>query len=190
LAVLHESKQPDDIDYLFERALQNASSAGDLALWEFLGTSEQAAEKTTAVLRGVGDYKTQIPDTSPEATIAPFTLTKWGLNDQARFMAGLFCSADGWQITDRLVSPASPNDFGFATPGLFKANSVKTGWGTEVNGSVSVRQAAMNVLSQGHTVGLSAVVVSSDRSLSTAEAAMNALAEAVAQYAVGFQGHC
>ena len=46
LAILDQERQPQQRDYMFNKALADDSAAGDEALWAFLGTPEQAASAT------------------------------------------------------------------------------------------------------------------------------------------------
>lgn len=188
IAVFRSDKQPEDLDYLFSRALLEGSSAGDDALWSFLGSDEMAAAKTTAVLRDGGDYNTVVPVASPRQGSSGHTQAIWSTSDQARFMAGAYCMPDAWPVLTKL-GEMSP-DRGWGLSRLTRAQA-KGGTGVTVAGNELVRQMGVITLGDGSKVGVSIIAAALDGTAQTATTAVNELANGLPTKAIGLgTGHC
>ena len=192
-AVTEDPRQPQDLTYLLDRAITQGSPAGDVALWQYLGTADQAASKTETVLQTGGDWTTTLSDGAlPDGqSFSVFTDIWWTLADAAQFMGGFYCMPHSWPVLTHLSTKAtSPDDaFGLAALGTAR---VKTGYGISpgslVNGT-SVRQAGLLILSNGSRAGVSLAALADDGSLATAQAALTAVA-ALLPAATSLGGRC
>ncbi len=188
IAVLRSDKQPEDLDYLFSRALLEGSSAGDDALWSFLGSDEVAAARTTAVLRDGVDSTTVIPVVSPRAGSSGHTQAIWSASDQARFMAGAYCMPDAWPVLTKLGE--MPPDRAWGLSRLPRAQA-KGGTGVTVAGNEVVRQLGVVTLADGSKVGVSIIAAALDGTALTATKAVDELADELPKMAIGLgTGHC
>jgi hypothetical protein len=187
LAVMAEPKQPNDLNYLLERAIVESSNAGGDALWQFLGDNEQAATKTEDVLRASGDLTTAVARVSDASTTPLAAQTRWTLGNQSAFAGWLYCSDQAFPLLLKMSERPATGGFGLAT---LPRTQVKSGWGAEPNGTVSVRQLGVVLLSDGSRVGVSMIAVAGDGSLATAQAALTELATRIAASATGFPETC
>lgn len=184
LAVIRNAKQPEDVDYLLNRAISQSSPAGDEAMWAYIGDAESAAQKTTDKLRLFGDFQTTVTSTSSTYPSAAFNDTEWSNAGQAISLAAMYCLDDTWPILSRLEGQA--NSWGLAQ---LPRTSVKNGNGQLSNGAIEVRQMALVMLADGNRVGVGLSAVADDGTAETAQAALTALTPAIYQV-TGFDGHC
>jgi len=186
LAVANDPKQPPDLTYFLQQAFNESSPAGDQALWQWLGDDQTAADMTTAVLRAGADQNTVIPVGAP-GTYAAFSQTLWALDDQATWLGATYCSYESWLVMSYLSTPPANQRFGLARI----ANAMtKTGWGTQPNGALSVRQAGLLPLANGGMLAVSVAVVPADKSLETATSVLNDLSFEMNLSGTGFPSHC
>lgn len=184
LAVIRNAKQPEDVDYLLNRAISESSPAGDEALWAYLGDASTAADKTTSKLRQLGDTETVVNSTSSAYPTTTFNETQWSNTGQAISIAAMYCLDDTWPILSRLDNPENP--WGLAQ---LARTWVKSGSGQLANGATEVRQLALVMLADGNRVGIGLSAVANDGTAETAQNAVTALVPAIYQ-ATGFDGHC
>jgi hypothetical protein len=187
VAVLLEPKQPEDPDYLLRKALHESSLAGDMALWQFLGVSDEAATKTMTVLTGYGDRDTVVPAVSSNPSYEPYAQTRWALADQAMFAGGMYCTTEGQRVLRHLSLLHRDFSYGLA---LLPGASVKSGYGTELGGAISVRQVGIVSPPGAVPYAVSIHVVAVDGTLDTAKAALNELAPAIYAFTRGIEGYC
>ncbi|MDR0435754.1 MAG: hypothetical protein LBH11_03180 [Propionibacteriaceae bacterium] len=187
VAVLLEPKQPEDPDYLLRRALHESSSAGDMALWQFLGVPDEAAAKTMAVLASYGDHDTVIPVVSSDPGYSPYAQTRWALADQAMFAGGMYCTTEGQRALRHMSLLHRDFSYGLA---LLPGASVRSGHGIELGGATSVRQVGIVSPYGGVPYAVSIQVVAIDGTLDTAKAALNELAPAIYAFTRGIEGYC
>ncbi|MDR1355000.1 MAG: hypothetical protein LBJ43_01820 [Propionibacteriaceae bacterium] len=187
VAVLREPKQPEDSEYLLRRALHESSPAGSTALWQFLGVDTDAAAKTLAVLAANGDSSTQIPINTADPGIPPYPQTRWGLANQAAFVGAMYCTTEGQLVLKQLTSLQRDFTYGLA---LLPGAAVRSGFGVELGGATSVRQAAIVSLPNGVPYAVSVQVVAVDATLDTAKATLNELAPAILAFSHGITGYC
>lgn len=180
LAVREEPKQPEDAAYLFRRSLVEDSQAGDDALWAFLGSGEQASEKTMAVLRRYGDWGTTVPATV-NVEAPPYTQTVWRLDSQAEFFASTRC--DWLTVVDVMtrLDESRETEFGLAT--LPRAFS-KAGQGATPTQDVELRQGGLIALQDTTEVGVAMVIDAPN--VETARTSLTNLAKVIAEKGHGF----
>ncbi|MCL1841044.1 MAG: hypothetical protein FWF75_04740 [Propionibacteriaceae bacterium] len=186
VAVAADTKEPPDLTYLLTQAFNESSPAGDQALWQWLGDDQSAADVTTAVLRAGTDENTTIPIGDP-GTYAVYSQTQWALADQATWLGAAYCTPGSWYVMSFLSTPPQDQRFGLAR----LANAMtKTSWGTQPNGALSVRQAALLTLGDGKKLAVSVAVVPMDKSLATATTILNDLSFELNTSASGLAGNC
>ncbi|MCL2490606.1 MAG: hypothetical protein FWF36_07805 [Propionibacteriaceae bacterium] len=175
MAVASDSNQPKDLDYLLKTAITQDSPAGDEALWQFLGTPEDAVDKTTAILTAAGDTTTILPAASATNGSRVFTDVWWGQGDAAQVMGGLFCMSPSWPVVYHLTEGGPLNGFGLAS---LPNSLVRTGSGdvASLYSGTSIRQVGILTLDNGARVGVSLSAAADDGTGNTASQAMTAVA--------------
>lgn len=182
LAVLNEPKRPQQLDYMFSKALTDNSQAGDEALWAYLGTATEAASKTNQALRTYGDYHTTVTAASDQER-PPSYDTIWSLENQALFMGALTCRYfDAYSALSRLNDPVR-DLWGLQTVPLSHAKGT---WGRTANGDLLVRQFGLIRLSDGTQVGIAMEAASLGDDPTAGKDAITELAAAVQHLATGF----
>jgi len=177
-AVAGSPNQPDDLGYLLDKSIGQNSSAGDEALWQFLGTPDAAATSTLAVLAATGDVTTKMPPSSTANASNVFSSVWWTNADAAQFMGVFFCMNSSWPVLYHMQSASQADDgtaFGLAS---LPHSLVRTGSGDPhslVTG-VTVRQVGLLTLADGSRVGVSLSAIADDGTLDTAGKAMTVVA--------------
>lgn len=180
IAVLNEPKQPEDANYLFRRSLVEDSQAGDDALWAFLGSGDQASEKTMAMLRRYGDWATTVP-ASTNVDNPPYTQTVWRLDSQAEFFASTRC--DWLRVVDVMTRLDESREIEFGLATLPRAFS-KAGQGSTPTGDVELRQGGLIALPDTTEVGVAMVIDAPN--VETARTTLTNLAKVIATQGHGF----
>jgi len=189
-AVSQGQRQPQELDYLLDRAITQNSLAGDEALWQFLGTPDQAVASTKAVLAASGDSTTEIPSDSAN-TLQPFAVFSqvwWTQADAAQFMGAFYCMNRSWPVLWHMTTDPA-NDFGLAS---LQPSLVRTSYGVADNSlyrGTTVRQVGLLWLPDAGMVGVSLAAAPDDGTLATAQAAMTSVASLLPSV-TGFDGHC
>jgi len=175
MAVAGDAKQPQNLDYLMKTAISQSSPAGEEALWQFLGTPQDAVDKTTAVLAATGDTTTVLPSAPSTDGSRVFTSVWWREADVAQFMGVFFCMTPSWPVVYHLAPGGPMNGYGLAS---LPNSLVRTGSG-DVAGLYSgttVRQIGIVTLNNGARVGVSMSAAANDGTQATASQAMTAVA--------------
>lgn len=187
LAVLRGQRQPEDLDYLLNRAVVESSSAGEDALYTFLGTPTEAASQINKVFRDAADPITTIPDeASVRAGVSAPHQMLWGVRSQAQFAGTLYCMPDSWQLLTKMDDQPSTDRWGL---GMLGRTQFLNGFGPEPNGVISVRQMAVATLADGSKVGVSVIAMATDGTFLTSQRALNEVAPLIFALAKGFGGH-
>jgi len=127
-------------------------------LWASLGTPTRAAARTQDVIRDTGDRSTVVQHRRVRPGFTAFGQTRWDLDDQARFAAGLPCLSDAQGVVTLMGKVTKSQRWGL---GQLPRTSFKGGWGPVGRGYL-VRQLGIITLSDGSAVGV-AIAVSSPR---------------------------
>jgi len=175
MAVASDPNQPKDLDYLLRTSITQDSAAGDEALWQFLGTPQDAVDKTTAILTATGDTNTKLPAASATDGSRVFVDVWWSHADAAQFMGGMFCMSPSWAVVYHLRSGGQMDGFGIAS---LPNSLVRTGSGDVAglyNGTI-IRQVGIVTLENGARVGVSLSAAANDGTADTASQAMTAVA--------------
>lgn len=184
LAILDQERQPQQRDYMFNKALADDSAAGDEALWAFLGTPEQAASATTQVLRDYADHRTTVPSSGVGGdSSSPYLATQWALDQQSQLMAALRCDYSRVNpVLSKLNDPAD-NPWGLQT---LPMSYSKGAWGVTSNGGMLVRQFGLIRLADGNTVGIAMAASQASEDPAVGRAAITELSNQVRRLATGF----
>jgi hypothetical protein len=106
-------------------AITASDNAAAASLWSSLGSPDQAGAAADAELRQAGDSRTSIETRVLRQGLSSFGQTAWTLADQARFTAGMPCSASG-QVVLALMGQVIPAQrWGLGSAGA----QFKGGWG-------------------------------------------------------------
>ncbi|MBF6215356.1 hypothetical protein IU433_31105 [Nocardia puris] len=118
-------------------AITSSDNAAADALWQGLGTGQQAAQAVEAVLREGGDQTTVVPATRSRAEHSAFGQAEWSLSEQVRFASRLPCLPQS-DTALNLMGQIIPNHrWGL---GQLSAAEFKGGWGPDASGAYLVRQ--------------------------------------------------
>ena len=188
LAVLGDARQPQQRDYLFNKALADDSAAADDALWAFLGSGEQAADKTTRALQSFGDWRTLVPSESQANSEAPYLDTQWALDAQSRLAGAMLCDfVKVHPVLSKMNDPAE-SAWGLQVQPLSYS---KGGWGRAVNGDTLVRQFGIMRLADGTEVGIAMAASYASPDPEIGKGALTELATSVRKTARGIEpAHC
>lgn len=113
-----------------ERAITASDNAAAERLWSALGAGEQAAMAAGEQLQAAGDGATQIEARRLRAGFTPFGQTDWALTDQARFAAGMPCTAPGRRVLALMGRVVGDQRWGLGALGA--GTQFKGGWGPGV----------------------------------------------------------
>lgn len=118
------------------RAITASDNDAAETLWQSLGSSEQAAAATDAVLRDYGDTSTRTQSQRVRPPYTAFGQTRWSLADQARFAGTLPCRSEAAPVYSAMHQVVADQRWGLGTiPGA----RFKGGWGPSSSGYL-VRQ--------------------------------------------------
>jgi hypothetical protein len=127
-------------DSAFDAAARQAITISDndaaQALWTSLGSADEAAAATEAVLRRGGDSSTTVQRVKTRPEYSVFGQTTWSLADQVVFAAGFPTGDAADQVWDLMGQIDSSQRWGLAE---FSGAHFKGGWGPDDAGYV-VRQ--------------------------------------------------
>lgn len=140
------------------RAITVSDNRAAEQLWASLGTPTKAAARTQDVIRDAGDRSTVVQHRRVRPGFTAFGQTRWDLDDQARFAAGLPCLSDARGVVSLMGKVTKSQRWGL---GQLPRTSFKGGWGPVGRGYL-VRQLGIITLPDGSAVGV-AIAVSSPR---------------------------
>jgi hypothetical protein len=108
-------------------AITRSDNAAADRLWTSLGGGQAAAQATEAQLREAGDEDTTIEYRRLRAEFSSFGQTRWGISEQAAFVAGMACTAAGPQVLGLMGQIDSSQRWGLGAAGV--QAEFKGGWG-------------------------------------------------------------
>jgi hypothetical protein len=109
------------------QAITASDNAAATRLWDSLGPPEAAAAAVDAQLRAAGDTRTSIESRELLASYSAFGQTGWSLRDQAKFAAGMPCTAAGEQVLGLMGQVVEGQRWGLGATG--QDARFKGGWG-------------------------------------------------------------
>lgn len=140
------------------KAITRSDNRAAEQLWASLGTPTKAAARTQDVIRDAGDRSTVVQHRRVRPGFTAFGQTRWDLDDQAQFAAGLPCLKDAKGVVTLMGKVTKSQRWGL---GQLPRTSFKGGWGPVGRGYL-VRQLGIITLPDGSAVGV-AIAVSSPR---------------------------
>lgn len=158
-------------------AIGASDNAAAARLWDALGGGQAAAESATAQLRAAGDPNTVIESRTLVQGFSPFGQTLWTLGDQARFVAGMPCTAAGLQVLGLMHDVVSDQRWGLGAVGL--PAELKGGWGpgSEPGQSGGYLDRQMGVVTvSGRPVALAIATLPADGAHATATSNLTTIA--------------
>ena len=157
------------------QAIQNSDNAAAETLWSSLGSPQQAAEATGAVISEGGS--TARVETQPvRPGFSSFGQSEWSLSAQADFASHLRCIKGAEPVVKAMGNVTNGGGYGLGTiPGAI----FKGGWGPDADGAYGVRQFGLIPKSEGDGgyVAVAIAVKSPDGSYESAQAELTAAAE-------------
>ncbi|NQE67876.1 hypothetical protein NG2371_02332 [Nocardia gamkensis] len=123
--------------YAASAAITQSDNAAADALWQSLGSAQEAAQAVQAVLREGGDNRTVVPATRARAEHSAFGQAEWSLTDQVRFASRLPCLPQAERVTSLMEQVIASQRWGL---GEFGGAEFKGGWGPDTSGAYLVRQ--------------------------------------------------
>ncbi|WP_157116762.1 hypothetical protein [Nocardia vaccinii] len=123
--------------YAMSAAITESDNNAADALWQSLGTPDQAAQAVQKILQQGGDSTTKVPSTRSRPDYSAFGQAIWALADQARFASHLPCLANANTVTDLMGKVVPGQQWGL---GHLQNVTFKGGWGPDPSGNYLVRQ--------------------------------------------------
>ncbi|EGD56371.1 hypothetical protein [Gordonia neofelifaecis] len=159
VAVAAERAHVKDLQPMETKSIRDSDNASAEAIWDSLGSTRQAIDAVSAVLREGGDSRTQISSELSSPASYPGA-TQWATTDQSVFAANLPCLNEADHVVQNMSAVGPNQKWGLAKAKKNVQTSVKGGWGpvSENTGKYVVRQLAVVTTPRG-TVGVSLVAV-------------------------------
>ncbi|WP_233608102.1 serine hydrolase [Nocardia stercoris] len=154
LALAALRRQPTELADTAAAAITASDNDAAQALWQSLGTGDEAADAVEAVLREAGDTTTDVADRhDPNTTVRvddplSFGSTDWTLVNQVRFAAHLPCLPQANLVTSLMSQVTASQSWGL---GAFDGAAFKGGWAPDDStGYYTVRQFGIIPTPSGH----------------------------------------
>lgn len=149
-----------------EAAITVSDNPSAEALWNRLGTPDQAAARIEQVLADYGAGGATVPTQQLRAGFSIFGQTVWTPADQAAFAAAAVCTGAGGPVIEMMGRISADQSWGLGTaPGA----RFKGGWGPEPDGRYLARQFGVIDTAAGPVaVALAAIADSGDFGSATA----------------------
>ena len=156
------------------QAIQHSDNAAAETLWGSLGSPEQAAEATSAVIRE-GNSSARVESQVVRPGFSSFGQSDWSLSAQADFASHLRCIRGSELVVSAMGNIGNGGGYGLGTiPGAI----FKGGWGPNAAGAYGLRQFGLIPKSDGAGyVAVAIAVESPDGSYEAGQAELTAAAE-------------
>ncbi|WP_174361636.1 hypothetical protein [Nocardia paucivorans] len=138
LAIAAVRKNSGKTNYSVSAAITASDNSAADALWDSLGTPQQAAAAVQDVLREAGDTVTTVPAKRARTDYSAFGQAEWALADQVLFASRLPCLSGSKVVVDLMDEVASSQQWGLGAE--FDKAEYKGGWGPDTSGDYLVRQ--------------------------------------------------
>jgi hypothetical protein len=136
LAIAALRHHPARAHDLVVKAITESDNDASERLWSQLGDPARAALQVQAVVRECGDAATVVESRRIRPPFTAFGQTRWSLDRQARFAAGLPGLADAATVIDLMRRLTPDQRWGLAAKGI----AAKAGWGPGPADHYLVRQ--------------------------------------------------
>lgn len=159
VAVAAERAHVAGLEPMETKSIRDSDNASAEAIWDSLGSTRQAIDAVSAVLREGGDSRTRISSELSRPASYPGA-TQWATTDQSVFAANLPCLAGSDPVLAYMSSVGPNQRWGLANGKKGVQTAVKGGWGpvSDATGKYVVRQLAVATTPRGR-VGVSLVAV-------------------------------
>lgn len=139
LALAVAARDPSAADEeLIDAAITVSDNDAALALWDRLGTPQEAGAAVQAVLASAGDTVTRVETQVVREGFTPFGQTQWSLAAQVQLMAALPGLPHSEFVRSRMRRVVPEQRWGLGTLG--GGVELKGGWGPDLDGVDPVRQ--------------------------------------------------
>jgi hypothetical protein len=165
------------------RAITLSDNHAAEQLWSQLGPPARAAARTQDVIRDAGDRATVVQRRRVRRGFTAFGQTRWDLDDQARFAAGLSCLPDAKPVVSLMGQVTTSQRWGL---GHVPRTRFKGGWGPVGRGYL-VRQLGIVTLPDGSRLGV-AIAVSSPRGFARGTRDLTTISRWLARRVNGLDG--
>jgi hypothetical protein len=155
---------------LMDAAITVSDNDASLALWDRLGTPEEAGAAVQDVLASAGDTVTRVETQVVREGFTPFGQTQWSLAAQVRLMAALPDLPHSEMVRSRMRRVVLEQRWGIGTLG--EDVELKGGWGPDLDGVHPVRQ--MGIVGD---LAVALAAIPADGRLDSATAILDRLAE-------------
>lgn len=136
LAIAALRRDPARAHDLAVKAITESDNEASERLWSQLGDPARAALQVQGVVRECGDAVTMVESQRIRPPFTAFGQTKWSLDRQARFAAGLPGVGDAATVIDLMRRLTPDQRWGLAAKGI----AAKAGWGPGLADDYLVRQ--------------------------------------------------
>ncbi|WP_245569771.1 hypothetical protein [Gordonia shandongensis] len=160
VAVAAERAGVDDLARLESSSIRRSDNDAAETLWTSLGSTREAVDAVTGVLREGGDTRTRVISELSRPPGFPGA-TRWATTDQSVFAANLPCLDGADPVLRNMGSVAANQRWGLArSTSRTVRTAVKGGWGpvSDETGRYVVRQLAVVTTSRG-SMGVSLVAL-------------------------------
>ncbi|OBG37612.1 hypothetical protein [Mycobacterium sp. E3198] len=170
LAIAALRRDPARARDLVVKAITESDNEASERLWSQLGDAARAALQVQAVVRKCGDTATVVESQRIRPPFTAFGQTRWLLDCQARFAAGLPGLGDAATVIDLMHRLTPGQRWGLAAKGI----AAKSGWGPGLADDYLVRQFGIVPTASAHVgVALAAEAAAFDPGVD----AINAMAD-------------
>lgn len=135
-----KGEQFGDSAALIDAAIRTSDNSAADAMWNLLGTPDEAALKVEQVIHDSGDDRTHVLAEQVRPEFSAVGQTTWSLVDQAKFLKGWRCKPQARPVLAAMRDVAPEHRFGL---GHIDRAAIKGGWGPNLEGQYLVRQMAI-----------------------------------------------
>ncbi|WP_280235487.1 hypothetical protein [Nocardia cyriacigeorgica] len=176
IAALRKSQSPT---YSTTAAITASDNSAADALWQSLGSPQEAAQAVQAVLREGGDAVTTVPATKARAEFSAFGQSQWALADQVRFASRLPCLPESADVVSLMGQIIPNHQWGLGS--VFDAADFKGGWGPDAEGAYLVRQFGL-VPAPGGQIAIALAAEPASGNFSDGMSTLNKMATLISQH--------
>lgn len=185
LAIAAVRKDPDGLDYSVSASITASDNSAADALWDSLGTPQQAAAAVQGVLREAGDTVTTVPAKRVRTDYSAFGQADWALSDQVVFASRLPCLSGSKAVVDLMDEVGASQQWGLGAE--FDKAEYKGGWGPDASGDYVVRQFGL-VPTGGGKVAIAVAAQPDSGTFSDGVSMLNKITDLVSEHLGEFTG--
>ncbi|WP_256670607.1 hypothetical protein [Nocardia cyriacigeorgica] len=179
LAIAALRKSQGSPSYSTTAAITASDNSAADALWQSLGSPQEAAQAVQAVLREGGDATTTVPAIKARAEFSAFGQSEWALADQVRFASRLPCLAESADVVSLMGQIIPNHQWGLGS--VFETVDFKGGWGPDSEGAYLVRQFGL-VPAPGGQIAVALAAEPASGNFSDGMSTLNKMATLISQH--------